>query len=182
MRKYLAILLAMALMISALFCPALAEVEDSAFYGPIYDEWSEMTDEELYALAKDEGGKITIYATSSKMLKTEEGFEEAYPGLDLVVYDLDQDEVLSKCKIENETGNITADVLQAKDVNGDVFFDFYEDGYCSAYYPSDICAHIDEGLLKYGYPLYASQSFWYYNTEAFPDGSPGTTKIGRAHV
>ena len=36
-------------------------------FGPIYDEWSEMTDEELYALAKDEvakNGPINIYATS----------------------------------------------------------------------------------------------------------------------
>ena len=46
MKKILAILLAMALML-ALCIPAMAEVEDSDFYGPIYDEWSEMTDEEL---------------------------------------------------------------------------------------------------------------------------------------
>ena len=50
----------------------VADVTQSDFYGPIYDEWSEMTDEELYALAKDEvakNGPINIYATSSKMLK-----------------------------------------------------------------------------------------------------------------
>lgn len=173
MRKILAILLAMALML-ALCIPAMAEVEDSDFYGPIYDEWSEMNDEDLYALAKEEGGKITIYATSSKMLKEEEIFEEAFPGLDLEVYDLDQDDVLSKCEIEAETGNITADLLMAKDVNGDVFFEFYEDGYCTSFYPKDICQHIDEAALRYGYPLYQSQSFWFYNTEAFPEGSPIT--------
>ena len=32
-------------------------VEDSDFFGPIYDEWSEMTDEELYELAKEEVDK-----------------------------------------------------------------------------------------------------------------------------
>lgn len=147
-------------------------LEDSEFYGPIYDEYSEMTDEQLYELAKAEGGKINIYATSSKMLKEEKPFEEAFPGLDVVITDLDQDEVLEKCRIESETGNITGDVLQAKDVNGSVFFDFYELGFCKAFYPKDICAHIDEDLLRYGYPLYASQSFWYYNTEAFPEGQP----------
>ena len=166
--KLIAWLLAAVLIVSCLTA-ALAE---EAKFGPIYDEWSEKTDEELYEEAKAEGGELTVYATSSKMLKAEEKFEEAWPGIDLVIYDLDQDEVLSKCKTEAETGNITADVLQAKDVNGDVFFDFYEEGYCTAFYPKDICAHIDEGLLRYGYPLYASQSFWYYNTEAFPDGSP----------
>ena len=150
-------------------------VEDSAFYGPIYDEWSDMTDEELYQLALEEvkdGSEITVYATSSKMLKAEDKFEEAFPGLNLTVMDLDQDEVLEKCKLEANAGNIYGDVLQAKDVNGDVFFDFYEEGYCSAFYPKDICSQIDEDLLRYGYPLYASQSFWYYNTEAFPDGQP----------
>ena len=150
-------------------------VEDSAFYGPIYDEWSDMTDEELYQLALEEvkdGSEITVYATSSKMLKAEDKFEESFPGLNLTVMDMDQDEVLEKCKLEANAGNIFGDVLQAKDVNGDVFFDFYEEGYCSAFYPKDICSQIDEDLLRYGYPLYASQSFWYYNTEAFPDGQP----------
>lgn len=81
------------------------------FYGPYYDEWSDMTDEELYELAQKEGGEISVYATSSKMLKEEEPFEAAFPGLDLVVYDMKTDEVLQKAKIENDTGNITADVL-----------------------------------------------------------------------
>ena len=165
--KLIALLLACLMIVSC--CSAgLAEIT----YGPIYDEWSEMTDDQLYELAKAENGELTVYATSSKMLKAEKGFKELYPDINLVIYDLDQDEVLSKCRIEAETGNITADVLQAKDVNGDVFFDFYEEGYCAAFYPKDICEHIDPDLLRYGYPLYASQSFWYYNTEAFPDGSP----------
>ena len=141
-------------------------------YGPYYDEWSDMTDEELYEMAKAEDTTINVYATSSKMLKAEEPFEEMYPGLDLVVSDLDSDEVLSKAKIENETNNITADVLQTKDVNGEVFHEYYDNGVIEPFYPRDICAHIAEENLKYSYPLYSSQAFWYYNTEAFPDGQP----------
>lgn len=154
-----------------------AAVEESTFFGPIYDEWSEMTDEELYEKALEEvkdGSEINIYATSSKMLKAEEDFEEAFPGLNLAILDMDQDEVLDKCVLEADAGNIMGDVLQAKDVNGEVFFNYYEEGYCSAYYPKDICSLIDEDVLHYGYPLYASQSFWYYNTEAFPDEQPVT--------
>ena len=150
--------------------PADAIVSEK--YGPIYDEWSEMTDEELYELAKQEGGEINVYATSSKMLKAQEPFEEMYPDLKVNILDMDQDEVLEKCRLEADSQNIMGDVLQAKDVNGDVFFEFYEDGYCSAFYPKDICEEISPELLRYGYPLYASQSFWYYNTEAFPDGQP----------
>ena len=141
-------------------------------YGPYYDEWSDMTDEELYELALKEDTTINVYATSSKMLKEEEPFEEMFPGLDLVVSDLDSDEVLSKARMENETGNITADVLQTKDVNGEVFHEYYDKGVIEPFYPRDICAHIPEENLKYSYPLYSSQAFWYYNTEAFPDGQP----------
>ena len=144
------------------------------FYGPYFDEWSDMTDDQLYEMALKEDVTINVYATSSKMLKAEEPFEEMYPGLDLVVSDLDSDEVLSKAQIENETGNITADVLQTKDVNGSVFYEYYNLGIIEPFYPRDICSHIDEGNLKYSYPLYASQAFWYYNTEAFPDGQPIT--------
>lgn len=141
-------------------------------YGPYYDEWSDMTDEQLFEQALKEDTTINVYATSSKMLKAEEPFEEMYPGLDLVVSDLDSDEVLSKAKIENETNNITADVLQTKDVNGEVFHEYYDNGVIEPFYPRDICTHIAEENLKYSYPLYSSQAFWYYNTEAFPDGQP----------
>ena len=46
------------------------------FYGPYYDEWSDMTDDQLYEQALKEDVTINIYATSSKMLKAEEPFEE----------------------------------------------------------------------------------------------------------
>ena len=155
-----------------------ATPDDSAFYGPIYDEWSTKTDEELYELAKEElkdGSAINIYATSSKMLKVKDTFEEAFPGLTVDIMDLDNDEVLQKCVQEARASNVMGDVLQVKDVNGNVFYEYYEDGYIAPYYPKDICEHIDDALLKYGYPLYASQSFWFYNTEAFPDGQPITS-------
>ena len=152
--------------------------EDSDFFGPIYDEWSEMTDEELYELAKEEAktnGPINVYATSSKMKKEEDLFLEKYPELSVDIMDLDNDEALEKCVQEANAQNVQGDVLHVKDVNGDVFFNYYEEGYMSAFYPKDICAHIDDSLLRYGYPLYASQSFWYYNTAAFPDGQPITS-------
>ena len=145
------------------------------FYGPYYDEWSEKS----YEMAKEEvsngAKKIVVYATSSKMTKVKDDFIEAYPELELEVIDLDSDEVLSKAEIENDSGNINADVLQSKDVNGEVFFEHYEKGVLEPYYPKDICSHIDEANLKYSFPLYASQAFWYYNTEAFPDGQPITS-------
>lgn len=198
MSKSLALLLALCMVFSLVACgnqqtntPAASEntpaqneeapqeeapaVEDSSFYGPIYDDWSKMTDEELYEQALEElkdGSTINVYATSSKMLKDKETFEEAFPGLTVEIMDLDSDEVLQKCVLEADSGNVQGDVLQVKDVNGQVFFEYYEDGYIAPFYPEDICSHISEDLLRYGYPLYASQSFWYYNTEAFPENQP----------
>ena len=198
MSKSLALLLALCMVFSLVACgnqqtntPAASEntpaqneeapqeeapaVEDSSFYGPIYDDWSKMTDEELYEQALEElkdGSSINVYATSSKMLKDKETFEEAFPGLTVEIMDLDSDEVMQKCVLEADSGNVKGDVLQVKDVNGQVFFEYYEDGYIAPFYPEDICAHISEDLLRYGYPLYASQSFWYYNTEAFPENQP----------
>ena len=195
MKKFFALLLTGAMVLSLAACgkkeeaaaPAESGGEQAAastlhlgvdpetgeeFYGPYYDEWSDMTDDQLYEQALKEDVTINIYATSSKMLKAEEPFEEMYPGLDVVVSDLDSDEVLNKAKIEHDSGNVTADVLQTKDVNGSVFYEWYNQGIIEPFYPRDICAHIDEGNLKYSYPLYASQAFWYYNTEAFPDGQP----------
>ena len=198
MSKSLALLLALCMVFSLVACgnqqtntPAASEntpaqneeapqeeapaVEDSSFYGPIYDDWSKMTDEELYEQALEElkdGSTINVYATSSKMLKDKETFEEAFPGLTVEIMDLDSDEVMQKCVLEADSGNVQGDVLQVKDVNGQVFFEYYEDGYIAPFYPEDICSHISEDLLRYGYPLYASQSFWYYNTEAFPENQP----------
>lgn len=145
---------------------------DTEYFGPVYDEWSDMTDEELYELAKEEGGTIVVYATTSRMLNVVDSFMEEYEGLELDVMDLDSDEVLSKAEMEYSSGNITADVLQTKDVNGAVFYEHYQTGIFEPYYPTDICSHIDDSLLKYSLPLYSSQAFWYYNTEAFPDGQP----------
>ena len=172
MSKILSLALAV-VMVLALSVPAMASEKDE-FIGPIYDEWSEKTTDELYQEALEEGGPITIYATSSKMLKVKDDFEEQFPGLTLEIQDLDNDEVIEKCRLEVDGENVYGDVLQAKDVNGQVFYEFYEDHYCDAYYPKDICEHIPETALMYGYPLYTSQSFWYYNTEEYPDEQPIT--------
>ena len=126
MKKFFALLLSLSMVLSLAACGSKGNSNDSQtdgetasdlhlgydintgenHYGPYYDDWSDKTDEELFEEALKEDTTINVYATSSKMMKVEEGFEAAYPGLDLVVSDLKTDEVLSKAKIEHDTGNI----------------------------------------------------------------------------
>lgn len=136
------------------------------------DKWNDMTSEELLALAKEEKGEITIYTISSRMQKTADAFMEEYPELKAIAIDLDQGEAVSKIEIEAKSKNISADVLQCKDGNGEIYYDFFPYGYLETYYPSDITSHIDPELQKYGMPFYASMNYWYYNTDAFPNGAP----------
>ncbi len=137
------------------------------------DKWNDMTKEELYELAKAEGGTITVYTISSRMQKTCEAFMEEYPDLKAEAIDLDQTEAVSKLEIEAQSKNINADILQCKDGNGEIYYDFYPLGYLETYFPTDICSHIvNKDLLKYGMPFYVGLNFWYYNTAAFPNGAP----------
>lgn len=136
-------------------------------------DWEHATDEELYALAKEEPGDINIYAISSRMQKVADKFNETYPGLHAVAYDLDQDEAIAKVKIEAETGNVNADVLQCKDTAGEIYYDFYPLGYITSFFPADIVEKIsNKTLLDYGFPFYSALNFWYYNTALYPDGAP----------
>ena len=118
MKKFFALLLSLSMVLSLAACGSKGNSNDSQtdgetasdlhlgydintgenHYGPYYDEWSDKTDEELFEEALKEDTTINVYATSSKMMKVEESFEETYPGLDLVVFDLDNDEVLSRPK------------------------------------------------------------------------------------
>ncbi len=129
MKKLGALVIAMLLLFSV--SAVLAEID-----------WEHATEEELYEMAKKEGGDINIYSISSRMQRVAEKFNEAYPGLNAIAYDLKQDEALAKVKIEAETNNVNADVLQCKDTAGEIFYDFYPLGYITLYYPTDIVEQI----------------------------------------
>ncbi len=139
--------------------------------------WNDMSEEELLEQAKAEGGDITVYGISSRIEKICDLFNEKYgaDGLNAVAFDLDQTEAIDKVRTEAETGNVNADVLQCKDVAGDIFIEFVPQEYVELYFPTDICEHIvDENLMTYGMPFYSSLSYWYYNTDKFPDAEPIT--------
>ena len=59
-----------------------------------------------------------------------------------------------------------------KDNSGEVYYELVLEKYLDIFYPKSVCAHIDDSLLTYGMPLFATYSTWYYNTEMYPDGCP----------
>lgn len=138
---------------------------------PDYDN---MTMAALYELALQETGKITIYSTTADVQAASKKFARAYPDLaDRVEYiESDTSTVADRIETEHNSGNLNADILIVKDNSGEIYHELVQYGYLESFYPAAVCEHIDDELLEYGMPLFATYSPWYYNTEAFPDGCP----------
>ena len=136
---------------------------------PKYDD---MTADELYELAKAEGGTITIYSDTSKISKMVDAFLAVYPDLKVEGSNLKAKEISAKIPTEVDTGNIVADVILMNDATGMVYNEFYEFGYAEAYFPTRITSHINKDFMTRGLPIYAGSNPWFYNTAQYPDGSP----------
>jgi len=141
---------------------------------PDYDS---MSMDELYELAKQESGTITIYSTTSTAQVAVKKFVKSYPEFEnhIEYIESDTDTVASRIETESDTGNINADVLQVKDCSGEIYYELVQYGYLDIYYPDSVCSHVDSDLLTYGLPVYATCCPWYYNTETYPDGCPLTS-------
>lgn len=145
---------------------ALTEWEQSA---DIYN--NDMSEDELYEKAKAEG-KVVLYSGSSRCEAVAEAFMEKYPGITVEAFDISINELIEKVSREYTAGVHNADVIHVKDMDGSLYNEYVLEKKLYNYQPSDICAHIDESLLKYQTPLYIELGQWFYNTEAYPDGSP----------
>ena len=135
---------------------------------PTYDN---MTDAELYELAKKEGGTITVYSQTSTIGKAVEAFKADYPELSVEYYELGAAAQIEKVQIEGDSGNVVGDVLLMDDGLGVSYSELYGD-YLEAYYPADIIAHMDQSVLGAGLAAYDALNIWYYNTDQYPDGAP----------
>jgi len=151
--------------------PAAAGAEAEESTGPDYEN---MSMDELYQLAKQETGTITIYSTTTTAQTAVKKFLKTYPEFEgrIEYIESDTDTVADRIETESDTGNINADVLQVKDNSGEIYYELVQYDYLDVYYPASVCAHVDPELLKYGMPVYATYSPWYYNTKAYPDGCP----------
>ena len=135
-------------------------------------DYNHMTMDELYELAKQEGGTIEIYATTTDASTAVKKIQKVYPDLNFEYIACDTDQVASKIEMEAESGNVNADVVLVKDCSGEVYNELVLYDILDVYYPASICEKINDDLLAYGLPLYSTFNPWFYNTEMFPDGVP----------
>lgn len=134
-KKLLAALLAGTMMLSLVGCgkkadtsgdttdpntpPAETQLTPWEEASQIYN--TEETYEELYQKAIEEGGTVTLYSISSRCTKVEAAFEEKYPDIDCVPFDISTNELLEKVTREYEAGKHVADVVHIKDQDGSMW-------------------------------------------------------------
>ena len=129
------------------------------------------TDAELYEKAKAEG-KVTVYSISSRISKVAEAFNAKYPGVVCESFDIHTTELLEKVTREYDSGIHNADVVHIKDQDGSIYNEYVTSKKFYNFKPGDILSHIDPSLCEYSTPLYIELTQLFYNTEAYPDGSP----------
>ena len=141
-------------------------------------DWNHMTQEELYEMAKKEGGVIKIYATTTDANTAKKKIARDFPDLEFEFVQCDTDEVKGMIERDYDANKIYADVLLVKDSSGEIYNDLVLYDIVKVYYPAEICKHMNPDLLQYGMPLYSTFNPWFYNTSAekgFPDGVPITS-------
>ncbi len=132
-------------------------------------DWNHMSMDELYEMAKAEGGTITIYATTADADTARKYIRDEYPDLNFEYISCDTNTVKDKIELEAEGGKPMADVLVVKDAAGEIFNELVLWDIVKVYYPADVCAKIDGDMLEYGLPLYSTFNPWFYNTRMYSE-------------
>lgn len=186
-KNWLAALLAIVMLFSLTACGGKTETPaetptDETPAATELTEWEQKsnifatdeTDEELYQKALEEGATVTLYSISSRCTKVADAFMDKYPGLECVPFDISTNELLEKVTREYEAGVHTADVVHIKDQDGSMWKEYVANKIFYNYQPAEIFAHIDPEYTETATPLYIELTQLFYNTEAYPDGSPVT--------
>ena len=130
-------------------------------------DWNHMSMDQLYEMAKQEGGTITIYATTADADTARKYIRDKYPDLKFEYISCDTNTVMPKIEMEAQSGTPMADVLMVKDASGEVFNEYVLWDLIKIYYPADVCAHISDEMLRFGLPTYSTFNPWFYNTRMF---------------
>lgn len=131
-----------------------------------------MSPEELLPLAQEEG-QVVVYSFTSRIARVEQAFEEAYPGIDLIGYDISSTEQIARLQAEAAAGTVNADVVYISDAPVAVPA-LVETGILVNYVPPRVADRLPDEAKA---PLLSnrlSTKVLMYNEEAHPDGSPVT--------
>lgn len=184
MKKIVAVLIALCMLVSLTACgetddaggaaagktgEVVTGVEAIDIIGEDGIDWNHMSMDELYEMAKAEGGTITIYATTADADTARKYIRDEYPDLNFEYISCDTNTVMPKIEMEAQSGNPMADVVIVKDASGEVYNEFVQWGIVKPFYPADICAHISEDMLQFGLPLYSTFNPWFYNSRMFDE-------------
>lgn len=126
----------------------------------------------LLAQAQEEG-QVTVYAFTSRIGRVEEAFEAAYPGIDMISYDMSSTEQIARIRSEALAGVAGADVFYLSDAPV-VLTDLVANELVAAYVPPRMADLVPEASQA---PLLAqrlSTKVLMYNEEAHPNGAPVT--------
>ncbi|MBQ2201992.1 MAG: extracellular solute-binding protein, partial [Clostridia bacterium] len=179
MKKLLAILLALTMVLSLAACSGGGQEGPSDdgqpktgraaidVIGEDGIDWNHLSTDELYEMAKAEGGTITIYATTADADTARKKIQRVYPDLNFEYISCDTNTVMKKIEMEAESGNPMADVLMVKDSSGEIYNELVLWDLVKVYYPADVCEHISDDLIAYGLPLYSTFNPWFYNTRMY---------------
>ena len=126
--------------------------------------------DELLAAAEAEG-QVVVYSFTSRIKKVEKTFEEAYPGIDLVGYDISSTEQIARLQAEHQAGVTNADVVYISDAPV-VFDKLLGAGIIGPYVPPRVADRVPAAFKQ---PLLAqrlSTKVLMYNEDANPNGPP----------
>ncbi len=137
-------------------------------------EYAAMTMDELYEAALKEaaeGKSLVVYSETGSVNKSVAEFMEDFPGIPAEGTKYKPAVIAEKIPLEFQ-GEPYADVILTSDGTGEFYLDWYKKGYVTAYYQEAVEAALIPEFAQYGLPLSIEGDVWFYNTEAFPDGSP----------
>ena len=128
---------------------------------------------------------MTLYSISARCTKVEAAFEEKYPGIDCVPFDISTNELLEKVTREYEAGQHVADVVHIKDQDGSMWNQYVANKTFYNYQPADIFAHIDPSYTATATPLYIELTQLFYNCLLYTSGDhpdPGELHAEGGHL
>ncbi len=168
MKRFLALVLSLLMLCSAMFAASAEGVQDAL------EAASKMTDEELYAKAKEEiakGAQLNFYSTTSFAEKAAANFMKAYPELDGKVIYAEIDDGETYTKLTNQIGSGVKDSPDMALVqNGpDLKVNLLDDELSFNYFPASMADVVPEAYQNPTVVTFINSLMIYNNKEGSVD-------------